>query len=68
MGAITQQYSNKEAAVGCIKAGVDIVLGPQNFVEAFDAVVAAVNNGTLSEERINQSVRRILKLKQSLKN
>ena len=68
MGAITQQYSNKDAAVGCIKAGVDIVLGPQNFVEAFDAVVAAVNNGTLSEERINQSVRRILKLKQSIKN
>ena len=66
MGAITKQYSNKEAAVGCIKAGVDIVLGPQNFVEAFDAVVDAVNNGTLSEERINQSVRRILKLKQSI--
>ena len=67
MGAITKQYSNKEAAVGCIKAGVDIVLGPQNFVEAFDAVVDAVNNGTLSEERINQSVRRILKLKQNIK-
>ena len=67
MGAITQQYSNTEAAVGCIKAGVDIVLGPQNFTEAFDAVVAAVNNGTLSEERINQSVRRILKLKQSIR-
>ena len=67
MGAITKQYSNKEATVGCIKAGVDIVLGPQNFVEAFDAVVDAVNNGTLSEERINQSVRRILKLKQSIK-
>ncbi len=63
MGAITQQYSNADAAVGCIQAGVDIVLGPQNFVEAFDAVVAAVRNGTLTEERINQSVRRILKLK-----
>ena len=67
MGAITQQYSNVEATIGCIKAGVDIVLGPQNFTEAFDAVVAAVNNGTLSEERINQSVRRILKLKQGIK-
>ena len=29
----------------------------------FDAVIAAVGNGTISEERINQSVRRILKLK-----
>ena len=63
MGAITQQYNCAEAAVGCILAGVDIVLGPQNFVEAFDAVLAAVEHGTITEERINQSVRRILKLK-----
>jgi beta-N-acetylhexosaminidase len=63
MGAITQQYTSAEAAVGSILAGVDIVLGPQNLVEAFDAVMAAVNNGTIREERINQSVRRILKLK-----
>ena len=63
MGAITHQYNCAEATVGCIQAGVDIVLGPQNFVQAFDAVIAAVNNGTITEERINQSVRRILKLK-----
>ena len=63
MGAITQQYTSAEGAVGSIKAGVDIVLGPRYFTEAFDAVMAAVNNGTLSEERINQSVRRILKLR-----
>ena len=35
-----------EAAVGCIQAGVDIVLGPQNLVQAFDAVMAAVENST----------------------
>jgi beta-N-acetylhexosaminidase len=63
MGAITQQYTSAEAAVGCILAGADIVLGPQNFIEAFEAVVKAVENGTITEERINQSVRRILKLK-----
>ena len=63
MGAITQQYTSAEAAVGSLKAGVDIVLGPRYFTKAFDAVMAAVNNGTISEERINQSVRRILKLK-----
>ena len=63
MGAITQHYTSSEAAVGSIKAGVDIVLGPRDFIEAFDGVVAAVNNGTLSEERINQSVRRILTLR-----
>ena len=63
MGAITQQYNNADATVGCILAGVDIVLGPQNFPEAFDAVDNAVEKGIISEERINQSVRRILRLK-----
>ncbi len=67
MGAITQHYSSGEAAVGSIQAGVDIVLGPRSFTEAFDAVIAAVNNGTLSEERINQSVRRILTLRYAMK-
>ena len=65
MGAITQQYSCAEATVGCLLAGVDIVLGPQNFIEAFDAVMAAIDNGIISEERINQSVRRILLLKKN---
>ena len=64
MGAITQQYSSAEAAVSSIRAGVDIVLGPKNLVEAFDAVMDAINKGTITEERINQSVRRILKLRQ----
>jgi len=68
MGAITQQYSNGEAAVGTLKAGADIVLGPQNFVEAFDAVVKAVEDGVLTEQRIDQSVRRILKMKKGIRN
>ena len=63
MGAIVQQYTSADAAVGCIMAGADIVLCPKNFVEAFDAVVAAVENGTISKKRIDQSVRRILELK-----
>lgn len=63
MGAIMQQYTNVDAVIGCIKAGADIVLCPKEFVEAFDAVVKAVENGTISEERIKLSVRRILLLK-----
>lgn len=66
MGAITKQYNNAEAVVGTLLAGADIVLGPQNFVDAFDAVIKAVENGTLSEKRIDQSVRRILKLKKQI--
>ena len=68
MGAITQQYTSAEAAVGSIQAGVDIVLGPRYFTEAFDSVMAAVNDGIISEERINQSVRRILKLKKQYRH
>ena len=68
MGAITKHYSSGEAAVRSIQAGVDIVLGPKDFIEAFDAVMAAVEAGTITEDRINQSVRRILKLKKDLKS
>lgn len=67
MGAITQQYTSAQAAVGSILAGVDIVLGPRYFTEAFDAVMEAVRNGTIPEERIDQSVRRILKLRMSMR-
>jgi beta-N-acetylhexosaminidase len=43
------------------------VLGPQNFVEAFDAVVKAVEDGKLTEQRIDQSVRRVLKMKKQIR-
>lgn len=66
MGAITQHYAPGVAAIGTIMAGVDIVLCPQNYRMAFDAVYQAVKDGRISEERINQSVRRILNLKTSL--
>ena len=68
MGAITQHYSNAEAAVLAVQAGVDIILGPKNLMEAFDAVIAAVESGKISEKRINESVRRILKLKKKLQH
>ena len=63
MGAITKQFTNVEAVMGSFQAGVDILLSPQDFVEAFDAIVAAVEKGTISEERLNSSVRRILRVK-----
>ena len=67
MGAISQHYTSAEAAVKCIEAGADILLMPQNLPEAFEAVVAAVEDGTIPEARIDESVRRILALKHSLK-
>ena len=63
MGAISNNYSSGEAAVKCIQAGDDLLLMPADFKASVSAVEEAVKNGTISEERINESVRRILKLK-----
>jgi len=63
MGAITRQYSSAEAAVKALQAGADILLLPENFFDAFDAVLAAVEDGTLTSERIDRSVRRILRMR-----
>lgn len=63
MGAITRQYNSGEAAVLSLQAGADIILGPKSFIEAFDAVMKAVEEGAITEDRIDQSVRRILTLK-----
>lgn len=68
MGAIVQQYSSANAAVKSIQAGVDIILMPANFKSAYNGVIEAVNNGTLSEERIDESVRRILRVKLKMQN
>lgn len=65
MGAVTGSYTPAEAAVNAIKAGCDIILCPDDFRTAFDAAVKAVEDGKVSEERINESVYRILLLKQT---
>ncbi len=63
MKPITERYSSDEAAVLSIKAGVDIVLMPDDLEEAYDGVIKAVKDGKISEKRINSSVRRIIKCK-----
>lgn len=63
MGAVADNYTSAEAAVTAVKAGVDIVLMPQNLDEAFNGVMNAVTDGEISMERLDESVMRILKLK-----
>lgn len=63
MAAITKYYTNQEVALGAIDAGVDILLMPENYKEAFDTIIQAINTNQIKEERINESVKRILKLK-----
>ena len=63
MGAVAQEYTSAQAAVLALKAGADILLLPADPQEAFEGVMAAVADSTLTVERIDQSVRRILNLK-----
>lgn len=63
MGAITQRYGPGEAAVRAVLAGSDLLLEPEALQEAYEAVLAAVRDGTIPEERIDRSVLRILRAK-----
>ena len=63
MGAISDSYGSADAAVRAVNAGADIVLMPKDFVSAYQGVLNAVENGTISTDRIDESVRRILRLK-----
>lgn len=66
MGAIVQEYSSAETAVKALGAGADILLAPEDFTEAWQGVLSAVSDGTLPEERIDESVKRVLRVKLGL--
>ena len=63
MSSITDHYSAGEAAVQALAAGCDMILMPSDLQGAFDAVKAAVADGTLTQSRIEESVLRILTVK-----
>lgn len=63
MGAIVNNYTCAEATVKAIEAGVDVILMPQDLDEAVEGIKQAIKAGRLTEERINESVRRILEAK-----
>lgn len=67
MGAIVENYEIGAASVKSVEAGSDIILvahGHDNALAVLKKMKEAVEQGLVSEERINQSVYRILKLKQ----
>ena len=63
MRAISDYYTSEEAAVKAILAGADMLLMPEDFEAAYDGVLAAVQDGRISEERIDESLRRIYRIK-----
>jgi len=67
MGAITENYPMDEAAVKAFQAGVDILLiahGEENLDEGIDGIKEAIQQEEISEERLDESVTRILELKE----
>ncbi|MBR3375028.1 MAG: glycoside hydrolase family 3 protein, partial [Firmicutes bacterium] len=63
MGAISTAYPADEATIMAVEAGCDIILCPADFEKAYKGLMKAVKSGRITEERINESVLRILRLK-----
>lgn len=63
MQAITEYYGVGESAVMSVLADIDIVLMPENLDEAYQALLEAAKDGRISEERLDESLWRILGLK-----
>lgn len=63
MGAVAGMYEPGEIAVKAVKAGIDVLLMPVRLRASAAGIESAVLNGEISEERINESVRKILEIK-----
>jgi len=66
MGAIVTAYGAGEAAVRAFLAGSDLLLIPADPDSAVNAMAAAVESGRITRGRLDQSVRRLLEIKQHL--
>ncbi|RKM55606.1 beta-N-acetylhexosaminidase [Butyrivibrio sp. X503] len=61
--SITEYYTSAEAAVNAIKAGADMIYLPENFEEAYNGLLEAVNSGSIDEARLDESLLRIYRVK-----
>lgn len=65
MDGVTDFVNGNEgkAAVRAVKAGNDMLCVTSDYEECYNAVLKAVRDGTISKAKINNSVRRILRMK-----
>ncbi len=66
MMGVARGFSNADASVRAIQSGADVLLLPENEDGAVNALIAAVKSGEIPEARLNESVRRVLAVKQWL--
>ena len=63
MQAITDVYTPGQAAVKALQAGADLLLMPNGLADAYTAVLEAAQDGTIPQQRLDESVQRILQCK-----
>ncbi len=63
MRGVRTKYGDDRVAVLALKAGVDQLLNPPRPQVAWEAVLQAVRDGELTEERVEESVLRVLRMK-----
>ncbi|MCK4578486.1 MAG: serine hydrolase, partial [Candidatus Marinimicrobia bacterium] len=66
MGGIAENFSPDYALINAINAGVDLIIQAQGVRTSIDVVERAVNNGIISERRIDEAALRVLLLKERL--
>jgi beta-N-acetylhexosaminidase len=63
MKAISDYYESGDAAIRALRAGCDMILMPEDFNAAYQAVLEAVADGMIDQDRINDSLLRIYRIK-----
>jgi beta-N-acetylhexosaminidase len=66
MESITAYYSEDQAAAVAVEAGSDLLMGastPADVASMIQGIKQAIDSGLISQQRIDDSVRRILMLK-----
>jgi len=66
MGAIVTKYGAGEAAVRAFEAGSDLLLMPADPDSAISSMLAALQSGRITQDRLDASVRRVLEIKRGL--
>jgi beta-N-acetylhexosaminidase len=66
MRGVLDRYGAREAAIRAVAAGADVLIQPLDVRETIEAVVAGVTSGRYSEQRLDRSVIRILRMKEQL--
>ncbi|WP_399013914.1 glycoside hydrolase family 3 protein [Streptomyces sp. FIT100] len=66
MAGVRQKYGDERVPVLALKAGCDQLLNPPSLPLAWNAVLDAVKTGELTEQRLEESILRILLLKTKL--